>query len=66
MLNSVKVLTSCFTEGLLIDLETDSEVIGYTAIKVYDHIKDKYLLPRDISQEITKTKMDLKVACNPQ
>ena len=32
MRNSVKVLTSCFTKELLIDLETDSEVIGYTVI----------------------------------
>ena len=32
---SVKILTSCFTEGLLIDLETDGEVIGYTAIIIY-------------------------------
>ena len=33
MQNSVKALTSCFTEGLLIDLETDSEVIRYTVIQ---------------------------------
>ena len=65
MQNSVKALTSCFTEVLLIDLETDSEVIGYTAIKIYDHIEDNFLQPRDLSQEITKTRADLKVAYDP-
>ena len=42
MQNSIKALTSCFTEGLLIDLEADDEVIGYTAIKIYNHIKDSF------------------------
>ena len=45
MRNSVKALTSCFIEGLLIDLKTDGEVIGYTAIEIYEHIKVNFLLP---------------------
>ena len=62
MRNSVRNLTLCFTNGLLIDLETDCEVIGYITIKIYDHIKDNFLLPRDLSQEITMARADLKVA----
>ena len=34
MHDGIKALTSCFTEGILIDLETDVEVIGYTAIVI--------------------------------
>ena len=45
MHNSIKALTSCFTGGLSIDLETDGEVIGYTLIEIYDHIKTNFLLP---------------------
>ena len=56
MQHNVKALTPCFTEGLLIDLETNGEVIGYTAIEIYDHIKDNFLLLRDLSRESTKTK----------
>ena len=65
MQKSIKALTSWFTRGLLIDQETDGEVIGHTVIEIYNHIKDNFLLPRDISQEITKTKTDLKVAYDP-
>ena len=65
MQNSVKALTVCFTEGLLMDLETDGEVIGHTPIKIYDHIKSNFLLPRDVSKEITKTRKDLRVGYNP-
>ena len=66
MRNSIEALTSCFIEGLLIDLETNGEVIGYTLIEIYDHIKINFLLPRDISRdvsrEITKTRSNLRVA----
>ena len=65
MQHSVTVLTFYFTEGLLIDLETNGEVIGYTSIEIYDHIKDNFLLPSDQSREITKTRVDLKVAYDP-
>ena len=65
MRNSVKALTVCFTEGLLMDLETDGEVIGYTPIEIYDHIKSNFLLPRDVSREITKTRKDLRVGYDP-
>ena len=65
MRNSVGSLTSCFTDGLLLYLETDGEVIGYSAIQIYNHIKDRFLLPRDLSWEITKTKTDLKVSYYP-
>ena len=58
MRKSIKALTSCFPEGLLIDLETDGEVIGYTTIEIYDHTKDNFLLPRDLLWEITKTQTD--------
>ena len=34
-------------------------------MKIYTHIKDNFLLPRDVSREITKTRSDLKVAYNP-
>ena len=43
-------------------LETNGQVIGYTAMESYIHVKDKLLLPRDISCKITKTKADLKVS----
>ena len=36
-----------------------------TAMQIYTHIKDNFLLPRDVSREITKTRSDLKVAYNP-
>ena len=45
-------------------METEGEVIGHTAIEIYNHIKDKFLLPRDLSREITKTKTNLKIAYN--
>ena len=38
--NKMEPLTSCFTEGLLIDLETDREVIRYTASEIYNHVKN--------------------------
>ena len=65
MYNSIRALTSCFTEGLLIDLETNGEVIRYTPIEIYDHIKSKFFLPRDISRETTKTRSNLRVAYDP-
>lgn len=65
MRNGVKALATCFTEGLLMDLETDGEVIGHTPIEIYDHIKANFLLPRDVSREITKTRKDLRVGYNP-
>ena len=64
MCNSVKAFSTCFTEGLLIDLEADEQVIGYTVMEICTHTKDNFLLPWDISWEITKTKVDLKVAYN--
>ena len=60
--NSVKALASCFTERLSIDLETNWEVVGYTPIEIYDHIKTNLLLPRDVSIKIAKTRINLKVA----
>ena len=63
--NSIKALTVSFTEGLLMDLETDDEVIGYTPLEIYKHIKSNFLLPRDISMEITKTRKDLRVGYDP-
>ena len=65
MRNSIKALTSCLTEGLLIDLTANGEVIGYTLIEIYEHIKTNFLLPRDLSREITKTRKDLRVAYDP-
>ena len=65
MRNSIEALTSCFIEGLLIDLETNGEVIGYTLIEIYGHIKTNLLLPRDISRKITKTRSDLTVTYDP-
>ena len=59
--NSVKALTGSFTEGLLMDLETDCEVIGYTPLEIYEHVKINFLFPRDVSREITKTRQDLRV-----
>ena len=47
------------------DLETDGEVIGYTPLEIYEHIKSNFLLPRDVSREITKTRKDLQVGYNP-
>ena len=64
MRNSVKVFSTCFTEGLLVDLETERQSIGYSQMEVYTHIKDNFLLSRDISSEITKTGADLQVAYN--
>ena len=46
------------------DLETDSKVIGFTPIEIYQHIKTNFLLPKDVSKEITKTRHDLRVAYN--
>ena len=63
--NSVKAFATCFTEGLFIDLEMDGQIIDYSPMAIYTHIKTDFLLPRDISQEITKTKADLKVAYDP-
>ena len=63
--NSVKAFATCFTEGLFIDLETDGQIFGYSPMQIYTHIKTNFLLPRDVSQEITKTRADLKVAYNP-
>ena len=65
MRNSVKALTISFTEGLLVDLETDGEVIGQTPLEIYEHIKINFLLPRDVLQKITKTRQDLRVAYDP-
>ena len=48
MRNSVNAFSTCFTKGLLIDLEMDGQVIGYSPIEIYIHIKDNVLLPRDI------------------
>ena len=60
--NSVNAFSTCFTDGLLIDLETDGQIIGYSPMEIYTHITTHFLLPRDISREITKTKSNLKVA----
>ena len=50
----IKAFSSYFTEGLFVNLETDGQIIGYSPMAIYTHIKTKFLLPRDISQEITK------------
>ena len=63
--NSVKALTVSFTEGLLMDLKTDGEVIGHTPLEISKHVKTKFLLPRDVCWEITKTRQDLRVAYDP-
>ena len=60
MRNSIKALTSWFPEVLVMDLETDGEVIGYTLIEIYEHIKMNLLLPRDVSRKITKPEMTLR------
>ena len=52
-------------QGLLMDLETDGEVIGFTPLEIYEHTKTNFLLPRDVSREITKTRQDLREACDP-
>ena len=62
MRNSVKALTVSFTEGLLMDLETDGEVIGHTPLEIYEHVKTNFLLPGDVSREITKTRHALRAA----
>ena len=63
--DSINAFSTYFTKGVLIDLETDGQIISYSPIEVYTYIKTHFLLPRDISQEITKTKTDLKVAYDP-
>ena len=65
MRNSVKALTGSFTEGLLVDLKTDGEVIGFTPLEIYKHVKTNFLLPRDVSREITETRQDLRVGYDP-
>ena len=62
---SINPFSTCFTEGLLIDLEIDGQIIDYSPMEIYTHIKTLFLLPSDISREITKTKIDLKVAYDP-
>ena len=62
MHNSVKAFSTCFTEGLLINLETNRQVVGYSPKEIYTHNKDNFLFSCDISCENTKTKVDLKVA----
>ena len=65
MRNSVKALTGSFTEGLLMDLEKDGEVIGYTPLEIYEHVKTNFLLPRDVSRKFTKTRQDIRVGYDP-
>ena len=59
--NSIKALSECFKEYLLIDLETVDKVIGYTPMEIYTHIKEDIFLPWDFSWEISKTLLALKV-----
>ena len=62
--NSVNTFSTCFTEGLLIDLEIDGQIIGFSPVKIYTNIQTQILLPTDISREIIKIKTNLKVACD--
>ena len=43
----------------------DGQMISYSPMVIYTHIKINFLLPRDIPREITKTRADLKVAYDP-
>ena len=42
--------------------DSQGVIVGYIPTQLYDHIKDNFLLPRDIACEVTKTKEDSKVA----
>ena len=63
--NSIKAIQACFDEDLLIDLESDGIVIGYTPMEIYQHIWDNFLLPVDKDREILRAKEQLKVEYNP-
>ena len=63
--NTIKAITVCFDEDLLIDLETDGELIGYTPMEIYTHIKTNFLLAVDTDQEILKTRLLLKAPYDP-
>ena len=39
--------------------------MGYNPTQMYDHIKNNFLLARDITRKVTKTKEDFKVAYKP-
>ena len=63
--NSIKAIQACFDEDLLIDLESDGIVIGYTPMEIYQHIWDNFLLPVDKDREILQEKELLKIDYNP-
>lgn len=66
MQNSVETFTDKIKKYLLIDLKnTHGFVVMFTAIQIYKHIHAKFLLPRDISQEIDRTNDNLQVVYNP-
>ena len=63
--NTIKAITVYFDEDLLIDLETDGELIGYTPMEIYTHIKTNFLLAVDTDREILKTRLLLKAPYDP-
>ena len=63
--NTIKAIQACFDEGLLIDLEFDGILVGYTPIEIYKHILDNFLLPVGKDWEILKAKELLKTESNP-
>ena len=63
--NTIKAITVCFDQDLLIDLETDGELIGYTPMQIYTHIKTNFLLAVDTDREILKTRLLIKSPYDP-
>ena len=59
--NSIKAIQAYFDEDLIIDLESNGIVIGYTPMEIYQNICDNFLLPVDKDREILKTKELLKI-----
>ena len=41
-------------------METEGEIIGYSQLEIYEHIKDNFLRSIDKDQEILKTRQLLK------
>jgi hypothetical protein len=61
-----KMLMHAFREHHFLELQDDNgDVVGYTAIKLFEHLMDQYVQPEDVADQITALHKELEQQYDP-
>jgi hypothetical protein len=61
-----KILIYAFKEHRFLELQDDNgDVVGYTAIELFEHLMDQYVQPEDVADQVTALHKELEQKYDP-